>query len=1000
MKRLRAGLFLFVFAFISAGFSRGDAAPAVSAKMYDGMHWRLAGPFRGGRTVAVTGIPGNATTFYFGSVGGGVWKTIDAGQTWKPVFDSQPVASIGAVAVAPSDPNVVYVGSGEADMRDNIQHGNGMYKSVDAGAHWTHAGLTGTRQIGKIVVDPKNPNRVFAAALGHAYGPNPERGVFRSEDGGTTWSKVLYKDADTGAIDLAMDPANSNVLYASLWQTRRPPWSVYPPSNGPGSGLYKSIDGGTTWNQLSSGLPAGILGHIGVAVSPSNSQRVYAIVDADKGGLYASDDGGASWKLRDSDSRIWGRGWYFEKVSVDPKNADTVYVSNTCFYRSTNGGTDFTAIKGAPGGDDYQGVWIDPTDGSRMILASDQGAVVSLNGAQTWSSWYNQPTAQFYHVATDNQFPYWIYGAQQDSGAIGTPSRTNYLGIWTRDWRPIAAGGESGYVAPDPEDARVLFGTTVEAFDQLTGQDRAISPELLHPGVYRHTWTLPVVFSKQKPHVLYYGSQVLFRSADKGKSWTIASPDLTRPRPGIPANLDAYTAKDNSAGPRPGVIYTIAPSPLTRGMIWTGTDDGKIQLTRDEGKHWRDVTPPALTPWSKVSLIEASAHAVGTAYAAVLRNRLEDDRPYIYRTRDGGRTWVNVVRGIPDGDFVHVVREDPLTPNLLYAGTEHGVFVSFNGGDGWQPLQLNLPNASVRDISARNDDLVIATHGRAFWVLDNVAPLRELAAAQLTAVHLFKPATAVRIADLNDQGTPLPLETAQGENPKSGAMLDYYLESDATGVVSLEVRDPKGRTVRRYASTDKPKIIDPKSVDIAPAWFAKPVVLSGTQGMHRFLWDFHYAGADAEGTGPLAPPGNYTIRLAANGRTYSQPLLLRKDPRVRASNADLQAQYALAAQVVPLQVQAKKAFAAATALLKATKDPAKRKAIEAIAGGPPVSARGDFGASETGLGTLHFIQSALGDLQAQIESADAAPTPDMHRAYSLYKGKLAAALARWNALRK
>ena len=455
MKRFVLGLFLIAFAWTGAAVP--SAASTVSAPMYGGLHWRLVGPFRGGRAVAVTGVPGNATTFYFGSVGGGVWKTTDAGQVWKPVFDSQPVASIGAIAVAPSDPNVIYVGSGEADMRDDIQHGNGMYKSVDAGAHWTRIGLEDTRQIGEIVVDPQNPNRVFVAALGHAYAANPERGVYRSDDGGATWNKVLFKNADTGAIDLAMDPSNHHVLYASLWQTRRPPWSVYPPSNGPGSGLYKSIDGGSSWHQLTTGLPSGILGHIGIAVSQSNPQRVYAIIDADKGGLYASDDGGATWKLRDADPRIWGRGWYFEKVSVDPKDAETVYVSNTCFYRSTNGGTDFTAIKGAPGGDDYQGVWIDPTDGSRMILGSDQGVVISVNGAQSWSSWYNQPTAEFYHVVTDNQFPYWIYGAQQDSGAISTPNRSNYRGIWTRDWRPINAGGESGYIAPDPDNAHPVW---------------------------------------------------------------------------------------------------------------------------------------------------------------------------------------------------------------------------------------------------------------------------------------------------------------------------------------------------------------------------------------------------------------------------------------------------------------------------------------------------------------------------------------------------------------
>ena len=634
-----------------------------------------------------------------------------------------------------------------------------------------------------------------------------------------------------------------------------------------------------------------------------------------------------------------------------------------------------------------------------MILASDQGAVISLNGGQTWSSWYNQPTAQFYHVVTDNQFPYWIYGAQQDSGAIAIPSRTNYRGIWTRDWRPIAAGGESGYIAPDPDDARMLYGTRVEGFDQVTGQSRALSPELLHPGVYRHTWTLPVVFSARRPHVLYYSTQVLFRSADKGRTWTVISPDLTRKRPGIPANLDPVTAADNSAGSRPGVIYTVAPSPLAKGMIWTGTDDGTIQITQDEGKHWHDVTPPALTPWSKVSLIEASAHSAGTAYAAVLRNRLDDDAPYIYRTHDAGRTWQNTTSGIPDGDFVHVVREDPLEPRLLYAGTEHGVFVSFNGGELWQPLQLNLPNASVRDISARKDDLVIATHGRSFWVLQNVAPLRELAAAGVAPVHLFKPQVAVRMQGLDDQGTPLPLETAQGENPKLGAILDYYLANDAPGAVVLEVRDGKGKLVRRYASTDTPKIVDPKSIDIAPVWITTPVLLPSASGMHRFLWDFHYGGSANDGSGPLAPPGAYVVRFNAGGSWLSQPLTVRKDPRVRATNADLRAQFVLAEQVETLQGRAASAYREATTLLAASKGGAQRDALARLAGGPPKQAHGDFGAGETGLDSLHFIRDALGELQNQIESADARPTGDMRKTALLYRRKLASAMRRWASLK-
>jgi len=997
MKRCVAGLFSVIFAATLGAPIAAAPGQTVTPEEYGGMHWRLVGPFRGGRAITATGIAGDPTTFYFGSVGGGVWKTTDAGRVWKPIFDGQPVASIGAIAVAPSDPNTIYVGSGEADMRDDIIHGNGLYKSTDAGASWKFIGLADTRQIGKIVVDPQNPNRVFVAALGHAYAANTERGVFRSDDGGATWNKVLYKNADTGAIDLAMDPSNHDILYASMWQTRRPPWSVYPPSNGPGSGLYKSTDGGANWHPLTSGLPVTNLGHIGIAIARSNPQRVYVIVDADKGGLYRSDDGGATWKLQDGDHRMWGRGWYFEKATVDPKNADTVYVSNTAFYRSTNGGTDFTAIKGAPGGDDYQGLWIDPTDSSRMILASDQGVVISNDGAQTWSSWYNQPTAEFYHVVTDNQFPYWIYGAQQDSGAIGTASRTSYRGIWTRDWRPIAAGGESGYIAPDPENPRTLFGTTVDQFDQLTGQDRDISPELAHPGVYRHTWTLPVVFSP-RTHALYYSSQVLFRSGDRGKSWSIISPDLTRQNPGIPANLDPLTAKDNSLGSRPGVIYTVAPSPLNGGLIWAGTDDGYIQVTHDEGAHWTNVTPPALTPWSKVSLIEASHFSAKTAYAAVIRNRLDDDTPYMYRTRDGGRSWQNSVSGIPAGSFVHVVREDPLQPGLLYAGTEHGVYVSFNDGVQWQRLRLNLPDASVRDISARKDDLVIATHGRSFWVLDNVAPLRDLAAHEIGAVHLYAPAPAVRVQGANDQGTPLPLETAQGENPPVGAMLDYYLRDAQTTPVTLVIYDGAAHQVRRYASTDKQKVVDPKSIDIAPVWLGAPPPLSAAPGMHRFLWDFHYAGKDGSGSGPLAPPGRYKVVLSASGKTLMQTLTLIKDPRMHASRRDLLAQFEFANQVAELRRAAGVGYDAAVALRKA--HPAMAKQIDAVAGGPPVEVRGDFTANESDPGKFHFVMTALDALSGEIEGMDAAPTPGMHKAYSVYRAMLTAAMRKWNALRK
>ncbi|MCL5671017.1 MAG: hypothetical protein M1423_06955, partial [Acidobacteria bacterium] len=604
---------------------RTVVAQQYNPQLFDGMRWRLVGPFRGGRALTACGVPGEPDVFYFGAVDGGVWKSTDAGRVWKPIFDHEPIASIGAMAVAPSDPEVIYVGTGEADMRSDISYGNGMYKSTDGGRTWTHIGLADTQQIGRVLVDPHNPNLVYAAALGHAYGPNAERGVFRSTDGGETWHKVLYKNENTGAIDLAFDPANSATLYAALWQTRRPPWSVYPPSNGPGSGLYKSADGGNTWKHLTGhGLPQEGLGRIGIAVAPSNPNRIYLIVDAKEGGLYRSDDAGKTWQRVDGEARIWGRGWYFGGVTVDPKNENVVYVANTALYRSQDGGKTFTVLKGAPGGDDYHDLWIDPHDTSHMIVASDQGTVVTLNDGRTWSSWYNQPTAQLYHIITDNQFPYWIYGAQQDSGSLGIISRSAYLGINGFSWRPIDVGGESEYIATDPLNPHILYGgsagTGVSRFNLLTNQNQDISPTLAHPGVYRSTWTLPLVRSPIDPHVLYFGSQAIFRTADGGDTWQIISPDLARENPGIPPNLDPVTAADTAGGNRRGVVYTIAPSPLEEGTIWAGTDDGLIQLTRDGGKTWQNVTPPGLAAWSKISMLEASHFDAETAYAAVDRH--------------------------------------------------------------------------------------------------------------------------------------------------------------------------------------------------------------------------------------------------------------------------------------------------------------------------------------------------------------------------------------------
>lgn len=861
-----------------------DAVPAsqsYSTEMFAGLKWRMIGPFRGGRVNAVSGVPGQPDTFYFGSVGGGLWKTVNSGRTWVPVFDSQPVASIGAIGVAPSKPDVVYVGTGESDMRDSISMGNGMYKSVDAGRSWKRVGLEGTRQIARVLVDPRNPDVVFVAAQGHAYGPHPDRGVFRSRDGGATWEKVLYKDDNVGAADLAIDPLDSKIVYEALWATRRPPWFIYAPANGPGGGIYKSVDGGTTWRPLTSGLPGSDTGRIGLAVAPSQPGRVFAIIDAKEGGLYRSDDAGASWARISGDARIWGRGWYFCRVAVDPKNPDVVYVSNTSLYRSTDAGVTWTAIKGAPGGDDYHQLWISPDDSKRMVLASDQGAIVTVDGAATWSSWYNQPTAQLYHVAADNRFPYWVTGAQQDSGAVGTPTRALHAVISMHEWTGVCAGGEAGYTAPDPLHPEMLFGGTVTRCNVITGVSRSVSPEAGRQGPFRHAWTQPLVFSEADPQTLFFANQYLYKTTNSGESWTQISADLTREDPGVPGNLDAAAAADAPADRRRGVIYTIAPSPLRAPLIWIGTDDGIIRLTKDDGKTWQDVTPSALTSWSKVTMMDASHFDPDTAYAAVERHQLEDYEPYLYRTRDGGRTWQPITKGLPPGVYMQTIKEDPERRGLLFAGSELGVWVSFDDGYDWQSLQLNLPAVSMRDFAIHGNDLIVATHGRGFWVLDNISVLRQLDRKIADSdAYLFRPAEVLNIPPGDEFGTPLPKDEPIAENPPYGAMIDYCLKSPGSPVV-LEITDAAGQTIRRFSSDDHPTVQDPNTLNIPAIWVPAPQPLPGGAGMHRWVWNLSVAVAGGGGRGggrgsaARAQAGTYTVKLTVNGRTYTQPLVIR-----------------------------------------------------------------------------------------------------------------------------
>jgi photosystem II stability/assembly factor-like uncharacterized protein len=1016
--RIRGVLALFLTVFSYA------AAAQVDPALFSDLDWRLIGPFRGGRVLAVSGVPDQPQHFYFGAVNGGVWETKDTGRTWQPIFDEQPVGSIGALAVATSNPQVLYVGTGEADMRSDIAQGDGMYKSVDAGKTWTHIGLADSQQIGKILVDPRDANVVFVAALGHPYGANAERGVFRSRDGGASWKRVLGNDDATGAIDLVFEPGNADVIYAAQWQTRRTPWNIYPPANGPGSGLYKSSDGGDTWTPIrGNGFPDKV-GRIGIDVARSDPKRVYAIVDNlamedNIGGLYRSDDAGVSWKHISKDTRIWQRGWYFGRVTVDPKNADRIYAMNTIVLRSDDGGANFIALKGDTTGDDFHELWIDPVDPNRQILGVDQGAIITQNGGKTWSSWHNQPTAQMYHVSTDNRFPYRVYGAQQDSGAAALPSRTGEVdGITMRHFHEVTAGGEADMIAPDPDDPDVVYGGRVDKLDLRTGQTQSIDPTLAMPDLYRRTWTLPLVFSKRDPKRLYFGNQKMFRTTDGGKHWDAISPDLTRENPQIPPNVDAVTAANNERqGPRRGVIYAIAPSPLDAQLLWAGTDDGLIWRTRDEGAHWDDVTPQELGAWAKVGIIDASHFDADTAYAAIDRHRLDDRKPYIYRTHDGGKSWQLIVGGIRDGDFVNAVREDPQRKGLLYAATELGMYVSFDDGDHWQTLQANLPRTSVRDIDVHGDDLVIATHGRGFWIMDNITPLRQIEPRATRAESpLYTPANAIRVRVAAFTGTPLPKDEPLASNPPAGAAIDYVL-AKAANKVDLVLYDANDKLVRRYSSDDPVPKIDPAKSTAAPEWIARPPQLLTTAGMHRFVWSLRLAKPQAladdafDTDGIWVPPAKYTAELTVDGQRMRAPLTVSPDPRVQLSAADYAQQFAFARDVEAAQVrvalaqgEAKKLHKALAAeRIKASINARIAAAVEAtdaelvvLAGlvdaGNPSNA---WALPSTTTTSLRFIGETLGKLATAAGSADAAPTPDARAGYAAAMPAVDTALKEW-----
>jgi len=1008
-----------------------SSAQQYDQKLFSEMRWRCIGPFRGGRTVAITGVPHQPNLFYIAAVNGGVWRTTDTGNTWEPIFDDQDTGSVGAIAVAPSDPNIIYVGSGEGLQRPDLATGNGVYKSGDAGKTWTHLGLPDAQQITAILVDPHDANHVFVAVQGHPYGPNPERGVFRSTNGGQSFEKILYKDENIGAADLAFDPSNTQTIYAVLWAARVAPWEIRSGESfvAPGSGLFKSTDGGDTWRQLTKGLPSsddGGLGRIGVAVAPSQPRRVYATVEAKKGaGVYRSDDGGESWNLVNGDRRIGGRGPGAMGIAVAPDNLDVIYVANTTTWKSSDAGKTFVGFRGAPGGDDYQRIWISSERPQTIALSSDQGAVITVNGGASWSTWYNQPTAQFYHVTTDNRFPYWVYGAQQESGSAGTMSRSDYGEITFREWHSVGVF-EYGYIAVDPLDSNILYGARLTRTNQALGEVADVTPEPVRRGEYRYDRTLPVAFSPVDPKTLYFAANVLFKSTDHGNSWQVISPDLSRPSYDTPPNLGVFATYDPEKGKHRGVIYAVAPSFKDANTIWAGTDDGLIYITQDAGKSWQNVTPPQLKPWSKVSIVEASHFDSGTAYAAINSFRLDDLRAHIFRTRDFGKSWTEITNGIPPVGASNAVREDPERKGLLFAGTEGSIFVSFNDGDHWQPLQLNLPHTSMRDLTIHGDDLIVGTHGRSFWILDDITPLRQMSVEIAKAsVTLYRPQEAIRFRWNRNTDTPLPPDTPAGKNPPDGAIVDYYLAEASSQPVTLEIRDRDDHLVRRYSSADKPEPLEKiAAANPIPMYWVRPQqILSAAKGMHRFIWDMHYPAPGSLNhefpisaivhdtpqlpLGSWAMPGQYSVKLTVDGKSYTQPLAVRLDPRIKTSEADLRKQFEMEAGIVEgmnetfedlqqvrslrpqITARAEKAKGAlADSLTALDKQMVQLEGASqgAFFGVPP------SGKQPENLSTLnqHF-----GQLLAVVDSADAGPTTQASVVYLQLEDALGSLLAQW-----
>ncbi len=1035
--RVLTGVLLFGFSFLATILTEAQQYPPST---YQELHWRMIGPFRGGRTRAAAGVPSQPNVFYVGQVNGGVWKSGDYGRTWNPIFDQQPTQSIGAIAVAPSDPNIVYVASGEGLHRPDLSVGNGIYRSTDAGQTWTHLGLREGAQIPALLVDPRDPNRLFAAVLGRPYGPSSERGIFRSTDGGANWQRVLYKDENTGGSDIEIDSSNPSILYASLWEVREGPWEDDNILDGAGSGLFKSTDGGTTWRQLTKGLPKDFT-EIDVAIATSQPRRIYATLGAsqrsnagskESAGIFRSDDAGENWYRVTTDPRPANRigGGDLPVPKVDPRNPDVVYVASTVSMRSTDGGKTWAGFRGAPGGDDYQNLWINPDNPDIILLVSDQGAIVTVNGGETWSSWYNQPTAQLFHASVTNGYPYRVCGGQQESGSVCISSRGNDGEITERDWHPVGVI-EYGYVAPDPLDPDVIYGggrSEVTKFHLSTGQVQNVTPIPVKDAQYRTDRTEPTRFSPVDPHILYYAANILFKTTDGGNSWQAISPDLTRPDPGAPASLGTLLAANPAAAKQRGVIYALAPSFKTVNTLWVGTDDGLMWITRDGGKNWANITPPELTPWSKVTQMEASHFDEQTAYASVSRFRIDDLHPYIYRTHDGGKTWQLIVSGLPDGP-VDTVREDPVRKGLLFAGTENSVWVSFDEGDRWQSLQLNLPHTSMRDLWIHDDDLIVATHGRSFWILDDITPLRQLTSSVPTSdAFLFKPEVAIRVRRSTYTDTPLPPDEPTAENPPDGAVIDYLLSQPATEPVTIEILDAQGKLVHRYSSADKPEQSEEElEKQLIPLyWIRMPKTLSTDAGMHRWVWDLHYPAPTStryqypisavphdtprEPLGPRALPGDYTVRLTVGGHISTATLTVKLDPRVKTPPAGLQQLFGLQMRLASLLTTTSEATIA-TRSLQEQLDHLSGKAL-----GPAADAiekfRPKLKAVTEGVAppttpvapvatpvSLKDVNAATSTLYTEVDRADAAPTMAQLNATAAAESNASGVLKVWDTLK-